>query len=275
MEKSSPNQVLQNFIKVLESASPKLKLVIFFLTPWAMLIAALAKYNWLRESFNNLRTYFVSCLYASVSIPSSHPLNRQILSYMVDHGLGENARTLAVATPQSTLKAMGHTMYMDPYDHPYGTGRHSKKRHTNPEDEEREKHSVAYVPEVGQYVFWWKWHRMTFERKEVMQEQTDHRGRVSKVRSMQTLTGNETIVISCPSLFAGTRPIQEFLNHVKSAPAKDSTTTIYRPDGQAWDQGITRPSRKLNAVTLDSKIKDDLVKDVETYLSPATRKYVY
>ena len=62
-------------------------------------------------------------------------------------------------------------------------------------------------------------------------------------------------------------------------PAKDHTTTIYRPDIASgnhagnWDAGITRPSRNLNAVTLDSNIKDDLIKDVETYLSPATRRY--
>ena len=91
----------------------------------------------------------------------------------------------------------------------------------------------------------------------------------------QRFLGAEPIVISCPSLLAGARPIQEFLNHVKTIPAKDNTTTIYRPDAanSTWDAGITRPSRNLNAVTLDARVKDDLIKDVETYLAQETRKY--
>ena len=113
---------------------------------------------------------------------------------------------------------------------------------------------------------------MTFERQRNLQEQVDSKGRVSYI---STLSGNEPIVISCPSFIAGTRPIQQFLQHVKTMPAKDNTTTIYRPDGanSTWDAGITRPSRNLNAVTLDAHVKDDLVKDIEIYLAPETRKY--
>jgi chaperone BCS1 len=113
---------------------------------------------------------------------------------------------------------------------------------------------------------------MTFERQRNLQEQVDAKGRVSYI---STLSGNEPIVISCPSFIAGTKPIQQFLQHVKTMPAKDNTTTIYRPDGanSTWDAGITRPSRNLNAVTLDAHVKDDLVKDIETYLAPETRKY--
>ncbi|EMC94486.1 hypothetical protein BAUCODRAFT_56533, partial [Baudoinia panamericana UAMH 10762] len=40
-----------------------------------------------------------------------------------------------------------------------------------------------------------------------------------------------------------------------------------------WDEGMARPSRKLSAVTLDAHIKDPLVKDIESYLDPRTKRF--
>jgi chaperone BCS1 len=275
MGTTSPERVLKNFIEVLKSASPQFKLAIALLTPWALLITAISKYAWLAKWFSTIRNYVSDWLYASVSIPSSHPLNRQVLAYMVEHGLGKNARTLALTTPGLSL-----ANYQDIERAIYGSGAYDTYGRRVPsshnshkyKDDDPDKKSLSYVPEVGKYSFWWKWHRMTFERKVNMHEEYDSKG---KVKYRQMTTGNETIVISVTSPFSGAKPIQDFLQHIKAAPAKDRSTTIYRPNiaNINWDQGITRPSRNLNAVTLDSKVKDDLVKDIETYLSPATRKY--
>ena len=274
MGTSSPEKVLQNFITVLQNASPQLKLAIFFLTPWAMLITAVSKYALIRQSLSALKTTVVSSVYASVSIPGSHPLNKAVLGWMVDQGLGKHARTLALTPPNGTTTAA--RPYLSAYDDLYlygADGRRARnRRHNSAEEEDRQKQALSYVPEIGRYRFWWRCWPMIFERQKNMQEQIDSKGRLSHVSS---LAGNEAIVISCPSFFAGARPIQEFLDHVKTMPAKENTTTIYRPEttNSTWDQGITRPSRNLNAVTLDAKVKDELVKDVETYLSPQTRKY--
>ncbi|KAK3720172.1 hypothetical protein LTR37_003996 [Vermiconidia calcicola] len=275
---TSPDKVLKNFLEILKSASPHLKLAIAFLTPWTLLIAAISKHAWLTEWLKSLKNYVDGSLYASVTIPASHPLNRQVLAYMVEHGLRRNARTLALTNP-ALAKAQQSMIDMIDSGYPYGTrvqydsrGRriHSGKPLASGEDEDKERQALSYEPQVGKYTFWHKWRLMTFEKKKTMSEQIDHKG---NKRLTQLPSGNETIVISCPSLFAGAKPIQDFLHEIKSAPAKDSTTTIYRPEGVNWDTGISRPSRKLNSVTLDSKIKDELVRDVETYLSPATRKY--
>ncbi|KAK3711721.1 hypothetical protein LTR37_009498 [Vermiconidia calcicola] len=267
---TSPDKVFKNFLEILKSASPHLKLAIAFLTPWTLLIAAISKHAWLTRWLKSLRSYVVGSLYASVTIPSSHPLNRQVLAYMVEHGLGKNARTLALTNP-ALAKAQQSMIDMIDSGYPYGTGVQydsrgrrirSAKTSAGGEDEDKDRQALSYEPQVGTYTFWHKWRLMTFEKKKTMSE-----------RLTQLPSGNETIVISCPSLFAGAKPIQDFLHEIKSAPAKDSTTTIYRPEGVNWDTGISRPSRKLNSVTLDSKIKDELVRDIETYLSPATRKY--
>lgn len=272
MGSSSPEKVLQNFIGLLQSASPQLKLAILFFTPWAMLITAVSKYGLIRRTFASLKDYALSTIYASISIPSTHPLNKQVLAYFVEHGLGKNARTLALTSPGATGNRV--TSLLDEFPYLYGSdGRRSRsKRNLNAEEDDRQRAALSYIPEVGKYRFWWKGFPMTFDRQRGLTEQIDSKGRVSY---LSQLSGSETIVISCPSFIAGTRPIQDFLNHVKTIPGKDNTTTIYRPDGanSVWDNGITRPSRNLNAVTLDANVKDDLVKDIETYLSPQTRKY--
>jgi chaperone BCS1 len=241
-----------------------------------MLITAMSKYALLRQTLSSLKTYASSSVFASVSIPGSHPLNKQLLAWLVDQGLGKNARTLALSSPNAIPP--GSRTYLSAYDdysYLYGAdGRRARsKRNLNAEEEDRQKQALSYVPEVGTYRFWWKWYPMTFTRQRNVTETTDSKGRVTYMTT--TLNGSEPIVISCPSLLAGTRPIQEFLNHVKTIPAKDNTTTIYRPDAanSTWDAGITRPSRNLNAVTLDAAVKDDLIKDIETYLAPETRKY--
>ena len=275
MGNTSSESVLKNFIDILQSSSPGLRLAIAFLTPWALLTTAVLKYSWAPRCFNSIKRFISNCLFASVSIPSTHPLNRQILAYMVDQGLGKNARTLALTSPYSGMNSsawleverlMESSYRYDPYS------RRSAQNLRHLKDDDPDKRALSYVPEVGKYVFWFKWHRMTFERKNAMTETYDSKGRRTY---SQGAIGSETIVISCTSPFAGANPIQEFLQHIQAAPVKDRTTTIYRPNAQnaAWDQGISRPSRNLNAVTLDSKVKDDLVKDIQTYLSPATRKY--
>ena len=273
---SSPEKALKNFIEMLKKASPQLRLAMALLTPWAMLVAAITKHRWLCSGFDFLRRTVVQNLYASVSIPASHPLNKQLLEYMVEHGLGKDAKTLSLPPPQLLLTPGSSTyqaLYGDAWSVSGRPGSKPKpKRHADPEDEDREVQALAYVPDVGKYTFWHKGYRMTFERVTTMQEQIDGKGRLRSTK----MRGNETSVISCPSLFSGATPIRQFLDHVQQRQVKDHTTSIFRPEdgrSQAWDQGITRPSRTLNAVTLDASVKDAIVKDIETYLAPATRQY--
>lgn len=194
---------------------------------------------------------------------------------MVDHGLGKNARTLALtsASPsfrssgwQETEKALLSSWGADPY----ASKRAQDLRGRN--EDGLQKRLLTYVPEMGRYKFWYGWHRMTFERISAYAEEYDNNGR--RV-FRQAVAGCESVVISCTSPFSGAKPIQDFLRHIQTTATADRMTTIYRPDiaNFSWDQGITRPSRFLNAVTLDENVKDDLVKDIQTYLSPATRKY--
>lgn len=275
MGTDSPGSALRNFITILQSASPQLRLAIALLTPWALLASAITRYAWVSQWLDGIKGYLSGLMCASVSIPSSHPLNRQLLAYMAEQGLGKNARTLALTTPaqatNSSVWEQAERVLLNSYRaDPYGTK--ASRTLKGLKDDSPPNRSLTYVPEVGSYNFWFGWHRMTFERVSTYTEQRDNKDRRML---MQGPAGTETIVMSCTSPFSGAKPIQDFLRHVQAIPAAHRTTTIFRPDTDnfMWDQGITRPSRYLNAVTLDQKVKDDLVKDIQTYLSPATRKY--
>ena len=265
MGTSSPAEVLKNFIRILEGASPGLRLAIALLTPWAMQAAALSSYGKVWSSIKSAKDLLSSTLYATISIPESHPINQQVQSYVAERGLGENARSLALSASQADAKRLAAD-YAELYYDVYGRARQRTKRPTDVDEDEQPP--LQYVPEVGTYNFWWKCYRFTLTRQPNVRQEYDAKGKLQWVQ-----TSNAGIELSCLSLFGGAGPIKRFLKFVQDIPRKERTTTIFRPAGQAWDAGITRPSRTLNAVTLDASVKESLVKDIETYLTPATKRY--
>ena len=155
MGSSSPEKVLKNFVELLQNASPQLKFAILLLTPWAMLFTAMSKYALLRSGLSTLKKYAKDTIYASVSIPGSHPLNKQLLQFMVEQqGLGKNARTLALSPPAGT-NPLGTRGYVSLFDDPYtydATGRRVRnKRNPNAEEEDRQRQALSFIPEVGSY----------------------------------------------------------------------------------------------------------------------------
>lgn len=265
MGTSSPAEVLQNLIRILEGASPRLRLAIALATPWAMLLAALTTYGRVWQTLHTVTSYIANNIYASVRIPGSHALQKQVLAYVVDQGLGKRARTLSLASTQRD----NNKMLMNYYDAVYGTT--GRSRHQQPrtiDAEEDEQPPLQYVPQVGSYAFWWRGNRITLRQESREYEEKDSRGRIHIMQSKVA-----DIELSCFSLFGGAGPIRNFLNFVQSIPTTERTTTIYRSAGGAWDAGIVQASRNLNAVAMNSSIKDALVRDVETYLAPATKKY--
>ena len=93
--------------------------------------------------------------------------------------------------------------------------------------------------------------------------------------AVQGLVTDQRVVISCPSLFGGTQPIKNFLEHVNKVSEHDEITHIFRPDYNVldWDAGVPLPKRSLNAVSLDTDLKGDLVRNVETFLKSASYRW--
>ncbi|KAK5126711.1 hypothetical protein LTR85_009645 [Meristemomyces frigidus] len=271
MGSSSPDDVLQNFVTILKNTSPSLRLAILFSTPWVMLVMALARNNIIAKGCTSVQKFFTSKLTASVSIPGSHPLQKQIMAYMVNQGLGKNARTLALTSPQNDSKMSGP---FAPYYAYYGMQSDST---TDDSEEDTKRDQPTYVPDFGKYPFTYQGYSMTFEKQEPLSQSTvDARG---KVRMTTPKENSGPVILSCRSLFASAKPIQDFLTEIKTSAAasRESMTQIFRPEicreGAYWDDGVARPARNLAAVTLDAEIQEPLVRDVVDYLDPNTRKF--
>jgi len=79
--------------------------------------------------------------------------------------------------------------------------------------------------------------------------------------------------ITCYPTFTGTKPIIDFLDHVRgfADPPKAGTTVVYRPfrvNSSYWRwKGIRRPVRSLASVALEAKKKDAVIADLTKYLS--------
>lgn len=247
---SSPEAYFQNFMAVLKKTSPKVRLLILLGMPCVKLITVMCRYNFVPSVPKLISSWFT----ASVSIPSHHPLQNPSMAYMLDQGLGKNARTLALTVGEP-----------EPFARHY--------------DSDQMRDQLKYVPAVGTYAFSYKGYSMTYEKLPPPVETTRDRG--GEVRVLPPKENTGPIVISCRSLFAGAKPIQDLLDELKASVTESTefVTMFYRAtprhgDGKIrWDYGINRPARTLAAVTLDAEIKDGLVNDIENYLDPKTRRF--
>ena len=128
---------------------------------------------------------------------------------------------------------------------------------------------LKYVPEVGNHAFWFARYYMNIERVSTYQDEPVSSGKSKPAKRL----ANESVVISCLSPFTGAEPIKALLNAISASASKARTTTMYRPSGGHWDQGIVRPSRYLNTVALSSEVKTDLIADITNLFAPKTNQY--
>lgn len=268
---SSTQSIVDQFLEVLKSLSPALRLVIITATPWVTLGLALAKYHAITGAISAVKNYITSWVTATVLIPSSHPLHKRVMTYMIDHGLGTNARKLALQTPQAQAARSNRNDYI------LDLMCRSKKQQKQ-EDPELKRTNLEYVPDVGQFVFTFRGQRMTFVKR--APTNADVFADACKIRFAEQ-PDSDTIIISCINLTGNAQPIKDFLTFIQDATDKatESMTKIFRAEYSAqvgslsWDEGVARPARDLAAITLDSHIKDPLVQDVESYLSEETKKF--
>ncbi|KAK4547223.1 hypothetical protein LTR36_001445 [Oleoguttula mirabilis] len=216
---SSPEADFQNFIPLLKNINPSLRLAILVSTPWVMIGMALSKYSLIAKSCKTVQTFFTRKLTASVSIPGNHPLQKLIMAYMVHQGLGKNARTLALTSPQNVSKRSGAYAYPGI---------------TQPDDADKEtkRGQLTYVPDVGKYAFQYQGYGMTFEKK--MPPTTPSTvDTLGHVRLAAQKENNGPIIVSCRSLFAGAKPIQPFLAEIQDSAREsvESMTKFHRSYG--------------------------------------------
>ena len=159
MTAATPEEAMNNFLEMLQNASPSVKLAIALATPWIMRGMALAKYKSFTSGVKAVKKMLISKLTASVTTPGNHPLQKQIMAYMVEQGLGKNARTLALTSPQNESKQSRY----DPY-YPY-YGMQARTSSSSDDKDGDKKDHLNYVPDAGSYSFKFAGYAMTFEKQ--------------------------------------------------------------------------------------------------------------
>ncbi|KAK5678457.1 hypothetical protein LTS10_008901 [Elasticomyces elasticus] len=274
---SSQDAVLDKLLEMLKQASPALRLAITFSTPVILLYSALSKYGAIVYGFMALKNYISSKVTSQIKIGASHPLQRQVMAWLAQHAL-KDAHTLALADSADAESSKQLSRFAMIY------GEEAFEPKTSDQDDKKDE--LVYVPDIGSYTFWYGGYKMRFERR------VDSAPAATASGLTVPAQEQDTIVISCLSFFAGATPLQRFLEHVKNSniDTDQAMTKIFRPATTAarrnryslgaqstytmgWDNGISRPKRKLDAVTLDSKIQVPLQKDIQDYLSPSTMNF--
>ncbi|TKA43268.1 hypothetical protein B0A54_05749 [Friedmanniomyces endolithicus] len=261
---SSPETILARFFEMLEGTSTATRVTFTLVTPLVMLGMVLAKHKYLVSALSGVEKMILSSVTSQITIDAGHPLQRQVMAWLVQHGL-KNTNRLAIAPPLSARILKDDT-----------ASRNGIKSAEAADLEEKAK--LIYVPDVGSYDFNFGGYRMRFEKSTVTKEAsgaapTQFPGEAAPEPSLPRKL--DTIVLSCLSFWAGTKPLKLFLEHVRNAnhTSDEAQTRIFRPNRDGWDLGVLKPRRTLDAVTLDAHIKDPLVKDIRDYLDPRTKQF--
>ena len=199
-----------------------------------------------------------------------------MLAWVAEHGLGEQARSLALQVPDPAQRR--------PTGDPYGLGRREYidrrgrlVRALEEAEVENARPALTYVPNIGTYDFRFDGHFLRLTRPGALPAKTEGKSTENSMNSIPfDSTMEQPLMISCWSLTGTLKPIKSFLDYVdaSSAPTKACMTTVYREsreDKGYWDHGISRPSRTLESVSMEADKKDAIARDVARYLSPATR----
>ena len=271
-----PKRALQNGLAVISRTSSSVNTFTAIVFGFGSLSAGFYLYIWknvpLRAAFNWLSSRFVG----SVSIASSHPLNKDVLTYLENKSLGPQANSLALVNPNAgpTMSDMLRGMYDPRQTQPIPRAGH---KHV-----ELEPEKLEYIPVSGSYVFWHGGHRMTLTRHEEVTGYYQDDGKFVRTQNGPSdLSRGQTLTVTCWSFGGGVQPVKEFLEHVREAtkPAKQNTTTIFRASCNKeqqkfhWDVGVNRPARTVGSIALESGKKHSLMKECSRYFSPEDERF--
>ncbi|KAK4955697.1 hypothetical protein LTR10_006636 [Elasticomyces elasticus] len=266
----TPEAVLMNFIVMLKRSNPMLRYGLTIAVPVVIVGAALSQFDLAIWAFKAVK----DCLYAQVTtrirIGPDHDLQKQLMKWLAEHKL-KDTHLLALADSRDFPISPTEPTYDD--DDPDDDDEPTQTTAAVVEHEDTNK--LIFVPDVGRHDFTFEGYRMRF----VKNIETYHDPATGRPHEY------EVVYVWCLSIFAGAKLLRRFLDHVKkeTTVTYEAMTWIFRPEfvdsrGRGrkevrWDNGVMRPSRDLDTVVLDQSIKDPLLKDIQDYLNPSTRRF--
>lgn len=229
-----PKSIVKNLVKVITTASPRLKFLFSLIEPWAIL--SFVAYRYLNNFWSSFSRLGSSFLTYSVTIPPEDKLNRQVVVWLGSQGLANKGRNLTTVTNTFGCEAGNEDLKL--------------------------------VPSTGVDHFWFRGRRFTMTRGNRSTE-PDTYGRLES-----GYKGKEAITLSCWSLTGAQPLKALLAHIKEEIRYKDEMqTTVYQAKHGSWDTGTRRPQRNINSVTLPKSVKDDLIKDIRRYLDPATEMW--
>ena len=275
-----PKRALQNGVAVISSTSGSLNTFTAILFAFGSLGAGFYIYIWKNVPLRSAVSWLSSRFAGSISIASTHPLNKDVLTHLEKAGLSRKTNSLALinnSTGMMSPEMAGlRGMYIDQRSQPPMPLPPGQKP-VEPEPE-----ALEYVPVAGTYNFWHNGYRMTLSRREDVTGYYQDDGKFVRTESGPVdPSRSQTLTITCWSLGAGVQPVKDFLEYVRvtSKPSKHNTTTIFRAacfkEQQKfhWDTGVSRPARTVDSIALESEKKRLLMKECTRYFSKEDERF--
>lgn len=217
-----------------------------------------------RSMFGGVYDQFLGYFTSTISIPADDRVNREVLTYMSDHLARGSSRFLAVKTGDANISSP----YGDQYVYK-GDADALQDALRSASDEKKKR--INYFPAIGKTYFLFQSRPFIFELMP--------RFGYSDNDFTPVPSGEEPIILRC--LGRSPAPLKRFLQHCRdhSAQSRESMTTIFATqaerygDSLEWREATMRPIRPLDTVDLDETVKDSILKDIRTYLLPATRLF--
>ncbi|KAK9770198.1 putative P-loop containing nucleoside triphosphate hydrolase protein [Seiridium cardinale] len=214
---------------------------------------AIEVYHWIVRFFT-----------ASVSIPGSDRLNREVLNWI-------GAKVL-MKQETRILTASSEPVQSDAWEFRRAAIKRIDYHH-------EKRLPIQYLPTFG--ITWFFHDRNIFLVRRIADARTGSRNSYMSTESPDQYAvppaGHEPLVIMC--LGRSVKPIKKFLDLCRDFADKqrESFITVRASRNQyhreCWDTTILRPIRPLETVHMDKKAKDELVSDIANYLKSATRRF--
>jgi chaperone BCS1 len=273
-----PKRALQNGIAVVSSTSSSLNTFTAVLFAFGSLGAGFYIYIWKNAPLRSAVSWLSSRFAGSISIASTHPLNKDVLTHLEKAGLSRKTNSLALLNSSTGVMSpeMLRGIYIDQRAQPPMPMPHVQKL------VELEPEALEYVPVAGTYSFWHNGYRMILSRREDITGYYQDDGKFVRTESGLTdASRSQTLTITCWSLGAGVQPVKDFLEYVRevSKPSKHNTTTIFRAACHKeqqkfhWDTGVSRPARTVDSIALESGKKRQLMKECTRYFSKEDERF--
>ena len=193
----------------------------------------------------------------SVSISSNDKLYEQVMHWVSGQNLAASSRSLRATTNKRQEELVNGTA------NAVGRGQQAPSNFYFAEIES--SIPPEYTPAFGHHRFWSKGHFILFHREQEKQ--------ALDIYTRTPQPDRENLHLKCFGW--SLNPIKQLLMEAKRLDAQQnkSTTTIRRsPQGPntMWSYSSKRPSRSIETVLMDEKIKGELLEDIRDFLNPET-----